>query len=239
MPVPERSRDEGGFVHVRVQLRGVFKLKRTVIISILGAAAALVPVAAAGQINPEAAPGPDQGTQSYKYEVYGGVAYTRIRQVPSTVSYSGLIGGKAYVARDWGKYFELMGSVDYYTVGIGHGYLPSPGHPTVYTVLLGPALHATIYDKLSGVVFAQLGGEHTGGESMTPYISFAGGFGGGLGYSLSHNFAIQLTVDRVGASFSLPNNTSVLAIRRIGPGMRVQRAALCTGSQNSAFRFGF
>jgi hypothetical protein len=46
---------------------------------------------------------------------------------------------------------------------------------------------------------------------MTPSISFAGGFGGGLAYSLRRNFAVQLTGDRVAASFSLPNNTPALA----------------------------
>ena len=47
---------------------------------------------------------------------------------------------------------------------------------------------------------------------MTPSISFAGGFGGGLAYSLGRNLAVQLTGDRVGASFSLPNNTPQLSL---------------------------
>src|SRR5579862_7974916 len=178
------------------------------VISILTAAAALLPIAAAGQVNPEAAPTPEQGGTPYKYEAYVGAAYSRIRQVP--VSFSGLIGGKASLARDWGKYFQLLGSVDYYTVGIGHSGIPNPGHPTVYTFLVGPALHVNLYGNLSGLVFAQVGGEHTGGESETPNISFAGGFGGGLAYNLRRNLAVQLTADRVGASFSLPNNTSQL-----------------------------
>ena len=46
---------------------------------------------------------------------------------------------------------------------------------------------------------------------MTPNISFAGGFGGGLTYNLSRNWAVRLTGDRVGASFSLPNNTPELS----------------------------
>ncbi len=170
--------------------------------------ALLAPLSVAGQVNPEAAPSPEQGGAPYKYEVYVGAAYSRIRQVP--VSFSGLIGGKASVGRDWGKYFQLLGSVDYYTVGIGHSRVPNPGHPTMYTFLVGPALHVNLYDNLSGLVFAQVGGEHTGGEHETPNISFAGGFGGGLAYSLRSNLAVQLTADRVGASFSLPNNTPQL-----------------------------
>ncbi len=185
-------------------------MKRTFLFSMLAVLlAALMPLTASAQVNPEAAPGPEQGRAGYKYEVYAGAAYTRIRQVP--VTYSGLLGGKVSVGRDWGKYFQLMGSVDYYTKGVGHSGLTNPGHPTVYTFMVGPALHADIYGKFSGMVFAEVGGEHTGGENMSPDISFAGGFGGGLTYNLIRKFAVQLTGDRVGASFSLPNNTPQLA----------------------------
>lgn len=168
-------------------------------------AAAFLPLAASAQEVPaQAPPAPP------KYEVYAGVAYSRIRQVP--VSYSGLIGGKVSVARDWGKYFQLIGSVDYYKLGTGHSYLGSGrGNPSVYTFMLGPGLHAPLFAGLSGEVFAELGGEHTGGEKMTPSISFAGGFGGGLTYDLSRRFALRLDGDRVGASFSLPNNSPQLA----------------------------
>ena len=90
-------------------------MKRTFLFFLLAAVeAAVAALPAAGQVNPEAAPGPAQAAP-YKYEAYVGVAYSRIRQVP--VSYSGLLGGKASLARDWGKYFQLMGSVDYYKVG--------------------------------------------------------------------------------------------------------------------------
>lgn len=183
-----------------------FKLNRTILLRIsVVVAAALAPLAAAGQVSPEAAPGPAQAA-SPKYEVYAGVAYSRIRQVP--VTYSGLLGGKVSVARDWGKYFQLIASGDYYKLGTGHGDLSNPGHPSIYSFLVGPGIHANLYENLSGVVFAELGGEHTGGESMVPSISFAGGFGGGLSYSLGRNWGVQLTGDRVGASFSLPNANS-------------------------------
>ena len=184
-------------------------MKRTFSLLILAVLpVVLAPILAEAQVNPEAAPSPEQGATGYKYEAYVGAAYTRLRQVP--VSFSGLIGGKGSLSRNFGKYFQLMGSVDYYTVGTGHSGLPSPGHPTVYTFLVGPALHVNLYGPVSGLVFAQVGGEHTGGESMTPSISFAGGFGGGLAYNLNRRLAVQLTGDRVGASFSLPNNTSQL-----------------------------
>lgn len=192
----------------RVPIEEIFKLKRTPLFLFLAAFSAIfVPANALAQVNPEAASGPAQAAP-YKYEVYGGLAYSRLRQVP--VSFSGLLGGKVSVARDFGRYFQLMGSGDYYKVGTGHAGLPNPGDPSMYTFLVGPALHATLFGNLSGVVFAQLGGEHTGGEHITPNISFAGGFGGGLAYSLSPRFAVQLTGDRVAASFSLPNNSPQL-----------------------------
>jgi hypothetical protein len=159
------------------------------------------------QVNPEAEP--SQAQAAPKYEVFVGVAYSRLRQVP--VSYSGLVGGKASVSRDFGKYFQLMGSGDYYSLGTGHSDIPNKGNPTIYTFLVGPALHAELFGDLSGVVFGEIGGEHTGGEGVTPNISFAGGFGGGLTYNLNRKFAVQLTGDRVAASFSLPNNNPVLA----------------------------
>jgi hypothetical protein len=185
-----------------------FKLKKMFLFLLFAAVpATFVPASALAQVNPEAASAPTQAAP-YKYEVYGGLAYSRLRQVP--VSFSGLLGGKVSVARDFGRYFQVMASGDYYKVGTGHAGLPNPGDPSIYTFLVGPAIHATLYGNLSGVIFAQVGGEHTGGEHMTPNISFAGGFGGGMAYSLSPRFAVQLTGDRVAASFSLPNNTPQL-----------------------------
>jgi hypothetical protein len=104
-----------------------------------------------------------------------------------------------------------MASGDYYKIGTGHNNLGAVrGNPSIYTFMLGPVLHAPLFGKLDGEVFAEVGGEHTGGETITPSISFAGGFGGGLTYDLSHRLAIRLTSDRVGASFSLPNNNATL-----------------------------
>jgi hypothetical protein len=191
-----------------VPIEEIFKLKRTLFFLLAAAIPALMmSQGATAQVNPEAAP--TQAQAAPKYEVFVGVAYSRLRQVP--VSYSGLVGGKASVSRDFGKYFQLMGSGDYYSVGTGHSDIPNKGNPTIYTFLVGPALHAELFGDLSGVVFGEIGGEHTGGEGVTPNISFAGGFGGGLTYNLNRKFAVQLTGDRVAASFSLPNNNPVLA----------------------------
>lgn len=182
-------------------------MKRTLwFVTLAVVAAGLMALPAAGQVNPEAAPSTESNGAPFKYEGYVGVAYSRLRQVP--VSFSGLVGGKGSLARDWGKYFQLIGSVDYYKLGTGHSGLPDPGDPSMYSLMVGPGVHATIYGNLSGQFFGELGVEHTGGENMSPNISFAGGFGGGMAYSLSRNFALQLAADRVGASFPLPNNTS-------------------------------
>jgi hypothetical protein len=63
---------------------------------------------------------------------------------------------------------------------------------------------------MDGFVHVLLGGEHTGGESMTPNVAFAGGFGGGLVYNLSKHLALRASGDRIASSFSLRNNSPAL-----------------------------
>lgn len=167
-----------------------------------------MPFAAGAQVNPDAGKATDQGETISKYEVYAGAAYTRIRQVPS--SYSGLVGGKMSLTRDWGKHFQLGGAIDYYKLGTGHAGIPSPGAPWVYTALAAPGFHVDLFGGLSGQIFAELGAEHTGGESMSPSTSVAGGVGGGLAYRLKRNLALQLTGDRIGASFPEPDQSGSL-----------------------------
>lgn len=159
---------------------------------------------AAAQAVPEA--GPPTATQ-LKYSVYGGFAYTSLNQV--NLSRYGLMGGEVKVTRDFGKYFGLMVNGSYYEPPAGHT-TTNPGHPSVYSALAGPEIHANIYGRVNGLLFAELGMEHTGGEKMNPSSSFAGGFGGGMQYDLNRRWAIEVTGDRVGASFSLINNSSQL-----------------------------
>ena len=183
-----------------------FELKRTLWFLFLAVVpAALAPLKAAGQVNPEAAPAP-QLARSYKYEGYAGFAYTSLNQVNQ--SRYGLYGGKASLTRDWGKYFGLRGSVDYYREPISSRLPGNPGDPSVYSFLVGPEIHANLFEKLSGEIFAELGGEHTGGESITPAISFAGGFGGGMTYWLTDRLAIRVDGDRVAGSFTLGGTTT-------------------------------
>ena len=170
--------------------------------------AMIAPLQGFGQVNPEAAP--TKEGSSYKYLVYGGFSYTSLNQV--NLSRHGLMGGKVSLTRNYGRYFGLTGSGDYFKpqLAVG-GSGNNPGDPSVYTFMVAPELHGTIYEKFEGLVFGELGGEHTGGEGMTPSISFAGGFGGGLQYNLGQRWAIRAEGDRVAGSFSLSNNTSQLA----------------------------
>ena len=163
--------------------------------------AALLPLAAVAQTD---APGP--APASPKYSVYAGFSYTSLNQV--NLSRHGLMGVKVSVTRDFGKYFGLMAAGDYnkWATGIGN-----PGNPVVYTFMVGPELHFDFSTHLGGLVFGEVGAEHTGGEGMTPNISFAGGVGGGMSYKLSDRWSIRATGDRVAASFSLRDNTPQLA----------------------------
>ncbi len=193
----------------RVPIEEIFKLKRTLLFLLLAVlSVAFMPESAVAQVNPDSAQAPQQAP-TYKYEAYAGLAYTSLNQV--NLSRYGLLGGKASLTRDFGKYFGLMGTGDYYRVAISNRTPGNPGDPSVYTFMIGPELHATLYEKLTGEVFAELGGEHTGGEGITPVISFAGGFGGGIKYWLTDRFAVRIDGDRVAGSFSLNNNTPQLA----------------------------
>ena len=185
-------------------------MKRMFLFSILAVVwAALMPQPAASQVNPEAMPSSEQGASTYKYEVYGGFAYTSLNQVNG--SRYGLIGGKVAVTRDWGRIFGLMGAVDYYKPSLKSSSPGNPGDPSVYTIMAGPSAHAHLLWKLSGLAFAELGVEHTGGENMNPDTSFAGGLGAGMSYELTHRLALRVVGDRVAGSFSLINNTPELA----------------------------
>jgi hypothetical protein len=174
------------------------------------AGVALAPLTAAGQAaqQPATASGPQQ-TRTFKYEAYAGFAYTSLNQI--NLSRYGLYGGKVMLMRDWGKYFGLMGTVDYYRQPISSRTPKNPGDPSVYSFTIGPEIHTNVYENWGVLAFAELGGEHTGGESMTPAISFAGGFGGGVSFKVNDRFAVRLVGDRLAGSFSLTGNTSQLS----------------------------
>ena len=183
-------------------------MKRKLLLSILAMVpAALMPLAAASQTAPASG---ERAEASYKYEVYAGYAYTSLNQVNQ--SRYGLQGVDASVTRDFGKYFGITadGAFYKYPLNTGGNSASNPGTPTVDLVLLGPVLHAPLYDRVSGFIDVLLGGEHTGGENMTPKVAFAGGFGGGLEYKMSRRISLRASGNRIGSEFSFTGNSTSL-----------------------------
>jgi hypothetical protein len=188
-----------------------FKLKRTFLLSILAMVpAALMPLAATSQVSPTGGSNaPDQAEKTFKYQVYAGYAYTSLNQVNE--SRYGLQGVNLSVTRDFGRYFGVTAEGDYLRFPLKSPVvINSTAKPSVDSVFFGPEIHAAIYGHFSGFAHALLGGEHTGGESQTPNISFAGGAGGGVDYNLTPRFSIRASGDYIGASFSLTGNSAQL-----------------------------
>lgn len=187
-------------------------MKRTLLLSILAMIpAVLLPLATTGQVSP------DRGSRStdeseqpvYKWEVYAGYGYTSLNQVNQ--SRSGLQGGNVSITRDWGKYFGVTGDGAYYSYPFDTPVVAnSTLKPSVDLVLFGPVAHVEIWGKVSGFARAFLGGEHTGGESQTPNISLAGGFGGGMEYKLTSRISLRASGDDIASSFSLTGNSPAL-----------------------------
>jgi len=177
------------------------KLKRTLLLSILAVVpAALMPLAAIGQVAPDRDSKPDQAEPSYKYEVFAGYGYTSLNQVNQ--SRYGLEGVNVSVTRDWGKYFGVMADGAFYSHAIASG---NPVNASVDSVMAGPVLHANLYGHVDGFFRVLLGGEHTGGGNQTPDISFAGGVGVGMDYKLSPHFFLRASGDDIASSFSVIN----------------------------------
>jgi hypothetical protein len=184
-------------------------LKSKFQVSVLAAlAAAFMPLAVAGQVAPERSPSMGPPATAYKWEAFALAGYTSLNQVNQ--SRYGLIGGRGGVTRDFGKHFGITAIGSYYKPPTGKGGGGNPGDPSVYSALAGPEIRANLYGNFDGMIHGLLGVEHTGGEHMTPNISFAGGFGGGVIYNMSPHWSLRASGDRVGASFSLSNNTPQL-----------------------------
>jgi hypothetical protein len=175
------------------------------LVSILAVPAALLPLAAAAQVMPERGPRPaPTGEKVYLYKLYAGFSYTSLNQVNQ--SRYGLIGGNVELGRDFGRYFTVLVDGGFYPASLGSG---NPGSPSVSMVLAGPEIHGQIFENWQLFAHALLGGEHTGGENMTPNISFAGGPGMGVEHTM-HRWSLRLSGDDIAASFSLRNNTPQL-----------------------------
>ena len=185
-------------------------MKRTFLLSILAGVSAGAPaLAGTCQVSTTSRThSTDVADRTFKYEVYGGFAYSSLNQVNE--SRYALAGVNVSVTRDFGKYFGVTAEGDYFKYALGSGGIPNPGNPSIESVLGGPVLHANLYGKFNGFFHVLLGGEHTGGNKQTPNISFAGGAGGGLEYNLSPRLAVRASGDYIGASFSLINNSPEL-----------------------------
>jgi hypothetical protein len=184
-------------------------LKRKLLLSILAMVPALfMPLAATSQIAPDRPPRAPQTEPSTKYEVFAGYGYTSLNQVNN--SRYGLEGVNVSVTRDWGRFFGVTADGAYYKHPLSSSTPGNPGDPSVEAVLFGPMLHANLFGHVDGFFHVLLGGEHTGGESMTPKLSFAGGVGAGLDYKLTKRFALRASGDDIASSFSLRDNSPEL-----------------------------
>jgi hypothetical protein len=182
-------------------------LKSKLLLFILAmVSAACMPLAATSQIAPDRPARTEPTDPTYKWEAFAGYGYTSLNQVNQ--SRYGLQGVNLSLTRDWGKYFGLTADGAFYSMPIASG---DPGNPTVDTVLFGPVLRVPMFKNIDGFVHGLLGGEHSGGESQTPNISFAGGFGGGMEYKLNARISLRASGDDIIASFSPINNTKILA----------------------------
>lgn len=162
-------------------------------------AAVFLPLAALSQVAPETGNAPADRTEApTKYAVFLGGGYVSLNQVPQ--SRYGLFGETVSVTRDWGKYFGVTVDGGSYSHSTTSG---NPGTPSVGMVLAGPEFHAHIYERTSVLAHVLLGGEHTGGESATPNISFAGGVGAGLEYRVKGRFSVRAYGDDIASSFAV------------------------------------
>ena len=159
--------------------------------------AVVVPMAAVGQIAPEKPPKDITGPV-YKYEAYVGYGYTSLNQV--NLSRSGLQGVSASVARNFGDHFGLKVDGGHYAWNVT---ATNPGSPTVDMVLVGPVVRGNLFEKWSGYAEGLFGGIHTGGVSIQPGISFAGGFGIGVDYNRSARWSLRAFGDNIGSAFTL------------------------------------
>jgi len=186
-----------------------FPLKRNVLLLILAAASIALPTLNSAAQTRAAAQNTDQ---DYKNEVSIGYGYTALNQVNN--SRYGLQGVDASYARGFGKYFNLRAEGDYYGMsfktGLSSTSTSNPGDPSVVDVLAGPEFHSNLYGRFGGSVRFLIGGEHTGGESMTPDVSFSTSYGVALDYKLNKRFALRGSGEKNSASFSMRNNSTNL-----------------------------
>lgn len=182
-------------------------LKRTSLLTIVAAAIAglMAPIVRAQVTSEPESPPPPPAAPASRYEVTAGYGYSTINQLNQ--SRYGLQGVELSAARYWGKHFAVVLLGDEYKWATSKG---NPGNPSILSLLVGPQFRMNIAGPVDGFFRGTMGTEHTGGEHMTPDFSFAGGIGGGLDIGLGQRFAVRISGDRIGASFSPANNSPQL-----------------------------
>jgi hypothetical protein len=173
-------------------------LKSKLLLLIVAVASALyVPIAAVGQVAPEKPP-KDLSVPTYRNEVYVGWGYTSTNQV--NLSRSGLQGVTGSIKRDFTDHFGVKFDNGYYGWDVSATNNP---HFTEYMFLLGPVVHANLFERWS--VFAEgfMGGVHTGGISIEPSVSLAGGPGVGLDWNRTQRWSVHMYGDYIASSFTL------------------------------------
>ncbi len=175
-------------------------MKRTFLLMMLAATCAVFsPRSAGAQIAPEKPHVRDTGP-TYKYTAFAGWGYTSINQVNQ--SRSGLQGFSVSLTRNWGKYFGLSADGGHYAWQTTASNAVT-GTPSVDYYLGGPELHANLYGPTDIFVHALLGIAHTGGVSIAPSASPAGGVGVGMDYKFTPRVALRLSGDDVFSDFTV------------------------------------
>jgi hypothetical protein len=170
------------------------------LVSILAVPAALLPLAAAAQVAPDRPARPVSDMP--KYQVYGGFSYTSLNQVNQ--SRYGLIGGNVEFSRNFGRWFAVVGDGAYYPGSYASG---NPGNPKVSMFLGGVEAHAPVFENWNLFARGLMGGEHTGGEDMTPDVSFAGGPGFGVEHTIGPHWGVRASGDYILSAFSVTGNS--------------------------------
>jgi hypothetical protein len=181
-----------------------YPLKRKCLVWLFAVTAACLTMTASAQVSLENKT-PAANPNFQKYSVFAGFGYTSLNQVNQ--SRFGLIGGNVDLSRNWGRFFALTIDGGFYPTSYASG---NPGNPSVSMILGGPELHGTLFENWMVYFRGMMGGEHTGGESITPSVSFAGGIGGGVQHDMGPHWAVRAGGDDIGSSFSLANNSPQL-----------------------------
>jgi hypothetical protein len=137
-----------------------------------------------------------------RYDFFGGVAVTSQNQLVHAHGF--LLGFQLGATRNWGKYFGINAQVSNMALSLSSKNQDVTGISPSYTqVLVGPELHATLYERVSGGVHILVGISHTGGSGFvgTPDISVSNDLGAYLQYKFTPRFSLRLGGDRVATSF--------------------------------------